>query len=134
MPGLKELERARPGRIRIEYREIPRGAKIAYSTASPELIDAIHRWFGRPAGRSRRACCIRPRGPRAGNAIGPASTRILQRSLYRNEPADITSGKVVVRPIVPPQPKDHPMAPAHKTVVSFQGSIRVYPCSFVVCC
>lgn len=45
MPGLKALEKARPGRIRIEYQEIPRGAQIAYSTASPELIEAIHRWF-----------------------------------------------------------------------------------------
>jgi hypothetical protein len=45
MPGLKELENARPGRIQIEYKEIPRGAQIAFSSASPDLIDAIHRWF-----------------------------------------------------------------------------------------
>ncbi|MEJ2723355.1 MAG: aspartate carbamoyltransferase [Deltaproteobacteria bacterium] len=45
MPGLKELEKARPGQLRIEYRELPDGAQIAYSSASSDLIDAIHRWF-----------------------------------------------------------------------------------------
>jgi hypothetical protein len=45
MPGLAELEKARPGQLRIEYKELPDGAQIAYSSASPELIDAIHRWF-----------------------------------------------------------------------------------------
>ena len=45
MPGLAELEKARPGQLRIEYKELPDGAQITYSSARPELIDAIHRWF-----------------------------------------------------------------------------------------
>ena len=45
MPGLAELEKARPDQIKIEYKEIPRGGQIAYSSGNPELVDAIHRWF-----------------------------------------------------------------------------------------
>jgi hypothetical protein len=45
MPGLADLEKARPGQLRIEYKELPDGAQIAYSSASPEMVDAIHRWF-----------------------------------------------------------------------------------------
>jgi hypothetical protein len=45
MPGLAELEKAKPGQLRIEYKELPDGAQITYSSASPEMIDAIHRWF-----------------------------------------------------------------------------------------
>jgi hypothetical protein len=45
MPGLAELEKARSGELRIEYKELSEGAQITYSSASPELIDAIHRWF-----------------------------------------------------------------------------------------
>jgi hypothetical protein len=45
MPGLAELEKAKPGQLRIEYKVLPDGAQIAYSSASPELVDAIHRWF-----------------------------------------------------------------------------------------
>ncbi len=45
MPGLSELKSAKPGQIRIEYSELPDGAQISYSTRSPRLIEAIHRWF-----------------------------------------------------------------------------------------
>ena len=45
MPGLAELEKARPDQIKIEYKEIPQGGQISYSATSSELIDAIHRWF-----------------------------------------------------------------------------------------
>lgn len=45
MQGLKELEKARPGQLRIAYSEIPKGAQIDYSSNDPALIDAIHRWF-----------------------------------------------------------------------------------------
>ena len=45
MPGLAGLEKAQPGQIRILYKELPVGAQINYSSASPELVDAIHRWF-----------------------------------------------------------------------------------------
>ncbi|MGJ0516036.1 MAG: aspartate carbamoyltransferase [Methylomicrobium sp.] len=45
MPGLAELRKAPPGRIKIVYKELPNGAKIDYSTDDRQLIDAIHRWF-----------------------------------------------------------------------------------------
>ncbi|WP_107763403.1 aspartate carbamoyltransferase [Nitrosospira multiformis] len=45
MPGLAELKSAKPGEIKIEYAELPDGAQISYSTSSPKLINAIHRWF-----------------------------------------------------------------------------------------
>jgi hypothetical protein len=45
MPGLAELEKAHPGQLRIEYKELPDGAQIAYSSDNPGLVDAIHRWF-----------------------------------------------------------------------------------------
>ena len=45
MPGLAELEKARPGQLRIEYKELPDGAQIEYSSDSPGLVEAIHRWF-----------------------------------------------------------------------------------------
>ena len=45
MPGLAELERAHPGQLRIAYKDIPKGGQIDYATDSPELVDALHRWF-----------------------------------------------------------------------------------------
>jgi hypothetical protein len=45
MPGLAELKAAKPGAIRIEYREIPAGGQIDYVTDDASLVGAIHRWF-----------------------------------------------------------------------------------------
>ena len=45
MPGLAELKSAKAGAIKIEYTELPDGAQISYSTSSPKLINAVHRWF-----------------------------------------------------------------------------------------
>jgi len=45
MPGLEELENAKPGQLKIEYKELPDGGQIAYSTDNPELIHALHQWF-----------------------------------------------------------------------------------------
>lgn len=45
MPGLSGLKAAKPGEIKIEYKALPIGAQINYSTESPQLINAIHRWF-----------------------------------------------------------------------------------------
>jgi hypothetical protein len=45
MPGLAELEKAPAGQLRIDYKELPKGAQIEYSSDNPRLIDAIHRWF-----------------------------------------------------------------------------------------
>lgn len=45
MPGLAELRMAKPDQIQIEYRELPDGAQIGYTTEVPKLTLAIHRWF-----------------------------------------------------------------------------------------
>lgn len=45
MPGLAELKKAKPGQIKVEYKERSDGAEIAYSTALPALINALHQWF-----------------------------------------------------------------------------------------
>jgi len=45
MPGLRELEAAAPGQIRIAYADLPDGAQLTYSTKSPALLAALHAWF-----------------------------------------------------------------------------------------
>ena len=45
MPGLRELQAAEPGQIRIAYVDLPEGAQLAYSTGSPALVAALHAWF-----------------------------------------------------------------------------------------
>lgn len=45
MPGLDELKKAEPGRISFVFSDLSEGAQIEYSTDSPKLIHAIHRWF-----------------------------------------------------------------------------------------
>jgi hypothetical protein len=45
MPGLAELEAAKPGQIVIGYKEIPGGAELTYRTADRLLVAALHDWF-----------------------------------------------------------------------------------------
>jgi hypothetical protein len=45
MPGLAELKTAKAGQIKIEYKELPDGAEITYSTHIQKLKLAIHQWF-----------------------------------------------------------------------------------------
>ena len=45
MPGLAELRTAKTGQIKIEYKELPDGAEITYSTHIEKLKLAIHQWF-----------------------------------------------------------------------------------------
>ena len=45
MAGLAELRKARRGELTVDYRELPNGAEIVYSTQLPVLIHAIHQWF-----------------------------------------------------------------------------------------
>lgn len=45
MPGRAELRSAQPGKLRVQYRELPIGAEIEYTSDDPILIDAVHRWF-----------------------------------------------------------------------------------------
>jgi hypothetical protein len=45
MPGLAELKAAQPGEIAIRYRDVPAGGELAYRTANPALVTALHAWF-----------------------------------------------------------------------------------------
>lgn len=45
MPGVAELS-AGAERLQVAYRELPDGGRIVYSTSDPELVTAVHRWFG----------------------------------------------------------------------------------------
>jgi hypothetical protein len=44
MPGLQAL-RAHGGRITIDYKTTPDGARASYTTSDPQLRDALHHWF-----------------------------------------------------------------------------------------
>lgn len=45
MPGLAELQAARPGQIAIAYKDIRGGAQLTYSTREATLVAALHAWF-----------------------------------------------------------------------------------------
>ena len=45
MPGLAELEAAKPGQIAIDYKDVDAGAELSYRTADARLVLALHRWF-----------------------------------------------------------------------------------------
>lgn len=45
MPGLKALQAGRD-RLSVEYGELPDGARITYASTDPQLVAAIHSWFG----------------------------------------------------------------------------------------
>jgi hypothetical protein len=45
MPGLEQLKAAKPGEISIAYKNVRGGAQLAYRTANPELVSALHAWF-----------------------------------------------------------------------------------------
>ena len=44
MPGLRELE-DRAAELRLEYRELPDGASIVYTSEAGDVIAALHVWF-----------------------------------------------------------------------------------------
>ena len=45
MPGLAQLQQARPGEISVHYRELHNGAQIRYATSNPALVAVLHQWF-----------------------------------------------------------------------------------------
>jgi hypothetical protein len=45
MPGLAELEAARPGQWAIEYRDVPHGGQLTYRAADARQVAALHDWF-----------------------------------------------------------------------------------------
>lgn len=49
MPGLAAL-RAHGGRIGIDYRSVPDGGRITYTTDDPDLRSALHDWFDAQVG------------------------------------------------------------------------------------
>ena len=45
MAGLAVLE-ANPGKVEVTWSGLPAGARIRFETDDPEVLTAIHRWFG----------------------------------------------------------------------------------------
>lgn len=45
MPGLAELQAAKPGQVTIDYKDVKSGAELTYRTADTKLVAALHRWF-----------------------------------------------------------------------------------------
>jgi len=45
MPGLAELQAAKPGQVRIDYKDVKAGAELTYRTADAKLVAALHQWF-----------------------------------------------------------------------------------------
>jgi hypothetical protein len=45
MPGLRELEAAPRGAVRIAYREVPAGAELVFTSTDRALVAAVNRWF-----------------------------------------------------------------------------------------
>ncbi|MFA5922063.1 MAG: aspartate carbamoyltransferase [Methylococcaceae bacterium] len=45
MPGLAVLKMAEPDDIKFEYKPLPNGGQIHYSTEYPQYVQALHEWF-----------------------------------------------------------------------------------------
>jgi len=45
MPGLVQLKTAQPDDIKFDYKALPDGAQIHYSTEYPQFVQALHEWF-----------------------------------------------------------------------------------------
>lgn len=45
MPGLAELQSARPGQIAIGYRDVPGGGQLSFAATDAVLVTALHKWF-----------------------------------------------------------------------------------------
>ena len=45
MPGLTQLKLAQPYDIKFEYKALPNGGQIHYSTEYPQFAQALHEWF-----------------------------------------------------------------------------------------
>lgn len=45
MPGLSALRGAAPGKLKIDYRDVPNGGEIVYRADEPRLVAALHDWF-----------------------------------------------------------------------------------------
>lgn len=45
MPGLAQLKMAETDDIKFQYKALPNGAQIHYSTEYPKYVQALHEWF-----------------------------------------------------------------------------------------
>jgi len=45
MPGLTQLKTAKTDDIKFEYKALPNGAQIHFSTEYPQFVQALHEWF-----------------------------------------------------------------------------------------
>ncbi|MGR8931602.1 MAG: aspartate carbamoyltransferase, partial [Gammaproteobacteria bacterium] len=45
MPGLAQMKGAKRNEITYEYRALPDGGQIVFSTKEPRLLDALHAWI-----------------------------------------------------------------------------------------
>lgn len=45
MPGLAQLQSAKPGQVKLAYSDVPGGAQVTYLTSVPELVSALHFWL-----------------------------------------------------------------------------------------
>lgn len=45
MPGLTQLKTAKTDDIKFEYKALPNGAQIHYTTEYPQYVQALHEWF-----------------------------------------------------------------------------------------
>jgi hypothetical protein len=45
MPGMAQMRAAGPGDLTVRYRDIDGGAEITYTGRTPQIVDAVHRWF-----------------------------------------------------------------------------------------
>ncbi|MGR8952537.1 MAG: aspartate carbamoyltransferase, partial [Gammaproteobacteria bacterium] len=45
MPGLLQLKTAKTDDIRYEYKSLPNGAQIHFTTEYPQFVQALHEWL-----------------------------------------------------------------------------------------
>lgn len=45
MPGLATLRKTTPDQMKADYKELPNGAEINYTSDDQNVINAIHQWF-----------------------------------------------------------------------------------------
>ena len=45
MPGLAQLEQAKPGEVDIRYQDLDNGGELRFSTRNASLVAALHQWF-----------------------------------------------------------------------------------------
>lgn len=45
IPGVAELQAAKPGQVSIDYMDVKAGASLTYRTADAKLVATLNRWF-----------------------------------------------------------------------------------------